>query len=112
MDLTPTIPQLKEIINNMSALINKERYAILQFLIEHEVRKPNGVSVGEVMKYFGHPQPKASQLLATLRQAGFVKNERDGRYVRYLPNHQHIENLNEIATIFVKRGTAVAAEAE
>jgi ArsR family transcriptional regulator, cadmium/lead-responsive transcriptional repressor len=59
-------------------LSDRTRVRILELLEEH-----GELSVGEMVKWLGQPQPKVSNHLACLRWCGFVQRERRHPHVFY-----------------------------
>jgi DNA-binding transcriptional ArsR family regulator len=53
------------------------------------------MTVTEIYVKLRLEQSVASQHLAILRKAGFVKTERDGKFIYYSVNNDRLEELNK-----------------
>jgi DNA-binding transcriptional ArsR family regulator len=85
--------------------LDKLRKAVLTVrAVEHELRlaildmlnKKPGMAVGEIFNILQVEQSVASQHLAVLRRAGFVKTKRDGKFIYYSVNKERIAELNNL----------------
>ena len=74
----------------LRALNHKLRQQLIK-LIEEEKK----ITVTEIYVRLKLEQSVASQHLAILRKAGFVKTERDGKFIYYTVNPERIEELNK-----------------
>jgi len=74
----------------LRAINNKLRQQILK-LIDESGR----MTVTEIYVKLRLEQSVASQHLAILRKAGFVKTERDGKFIYYSVNTERLEELNK-----------------
>lgn len=74
----------------LRAINHKLRQQILRLIDEH-----GKITVTEIYVKLRLEQSVASQHLAILRKAGFVKTERDGKYIYYTVNTQRLEELNK-----------------
>ena len=74
----------------LRALNHKLRQQLLK-LIEEEKK----ITVTEIYVRLKLEQSVASQHLAILRKAGFVKTERDGKFIYYTVNPERLEDLNK-----------------
>lgn len=86
--------QVKKAALVLRAINHKLRQKILMLIEEHEQ-----ISVTDIYIKLRLEQPVASQHLAILRKAGFVKTERDGKFIYYKVNYKRIEEL----TTFVNK---------
>lgn len=74
----------------LRAINHKLRQQILKLIDE------NGrMTVTEIYVKLRLEQSVASQHLAILRKAGFVKTERDGKFIYYSVNTDRLEELNK-----------------
>lgn len=74
----------------LRAINHKLRQQILRLLDEH-----TRLTVTEVYIRLRLEQSVASQHLAILRRAGFVKTERDGKFIYYMVNTERLETVNQ-----------------
>jgi DNA-binding transcriptional ArsR family regulator len=74
----------------LRAINHKLRQQILKLIDEH-----GKITVTEIYVKLRLEQSVASQHLAILRKAGFVKTDRDGKYIYYTVNTDRIEELNK-----------------
>lgn len=74
----------------LRAINHKLRQQILKLIDEH-----GKITVTEIYVKLRLEQSVASQHLAILRKAGFVKTERDGKFIYYTVNTSRIEELNQ-----------------
>ena len=74
----------------LRALNHKLRQIILKLIAEND-----GITVSEIYSKLLLEQSVASQHLAILRKAGFVKTKRDGKFIYYSINKQRFLELNE-----------------
>lgn len=73
----------------LRAINHKLRQIILKLINER-----GKLTVTELYTHLRLEQSVASQHLAILRKAGFVKTSRDGKFIYYSLNHERIEELN------------------
>ena len=73
----------------LRAVNHKLRQQILKLIDEH-----GKMTVTELYVKLRLEQSVASQHLAILRKAGFVKTERDGKFIYYSVNTTRLEELN------------------
>src|SRR5687768_17250837 len=73
----------------LRAVNHKLRQQILKLIDEH-----GRMTVTEIYVKLRLEQSVASQHLAILRKAGFVKTDRDGKFIYYSVNHERLEELN------------------
>ena len=81
---------LKKAAMVLRAINHKLRQQILK-LIDESGR----MTVTEIYVKLRLEQSVASQHLAILRKAGFVKTERDGKFIYYSVNTERLEELNK-----------------
>ncbi|MER3498280.1 MAG: transcriptional regulator [Chitinophagaceae bacterium] len=74
----------------LRAINHKLRQQILKLIQEH-----GKMTVTEIYVKLRLEQSVASQHLAILRKAGFVKTERDGKFIYYSVNNERLEELNK-----------------
>ncbi|HEX6179599.1 MAG TPA: metalloregulator ArsR/SmtB family transcription factor [Chitinophagaceae bacterium] len=74
----------------LRAINHKLRQQILRLLDEH-----TKLTVTEVYIRLRLEQSVASQHLAILRRAGFVKTERDGKFIYYMVNTERLQTVNQ-----------------
>lgn len=67
------------------AVFEKTRLRMLKVLLDREM------CVCEIAEVFGLSQPRASQHLRLLRQAGAIDERREGKWVIYSANRETIE---------------------
>lgn len=82
---------LKKAALVLRAVNHKLRQQILKQIDEH-----GKITVTELYVKLRLEQSVASQHLAILRKAGFVKTERDGKFIYYSVNFPRIEQVNEV----------------
>src|SRR5215813_9761465 len=100
------IPQT-QVTENFSSvnvdLYNLKKAAMVLRAINHKLRQQilklidesGKMTVTEIYVKLRLEQSVASQHLAILRKAGFVKTERDGKFIYYTVNPERIEDLNK-----------------
>lgn len=74
----------------LRAINHKLRQQILKYIDEH-----GKITVTELYVALRLEQSVASQHLAILRKAGFVKTNRNGKFIYYTVNANRIEELNQ-----------------
>jgi ArsR family transcriptional regulator, virulence genes transcriptional regulator len=74
----------------LRAINHKLRQQIMRLLDEH-----TRLTVTEVYIRLRLEQSVASQHLAILRRAGFVKTERDGKFIFYMVNTERLTVVNQ-----------------
>lgn len=74
----------------LRAVNHKLRQQILRLIDEH-----GKLTVTELYLKLRLEQSVASQHLAILRKAGFVKTDRDGKFIYYSVNVSRMEDLNQ-----------------
>ncbi|HYN53641.1 MAG TPA: metalloregulator ArsR/SmtB family transcription factor [Methylotenera sp.] len=79
----------------LKALANDDRLLILCYLSQGEM------NVGELEKATEISQPTLSQQLTILREEGFVKTRRKGKYIYYtLDSNEVVELMKTLAQLF------------
>ena len=84
-------------------LLNVKKAAIVLRAINHKLRQiilklideNDKMTVTEIYMRLRLEQSVASQHLAILRKAGFVKTQRDGKFIYYSVNYKRLEELNK-----------------
>lgn len=90
LNLNVDLHNVKKAALVLRAINHKLRQQILK-LIEESGR----MTVTEIYVKLRLEQSVASQHLAILRKAGFVKTERDGKFIYYSVNNDRLEELNK-----------------
>ena len=98
----PTAPTMENFSSVNVDLYNVKKAAMVLRAINHKLRQQvlklideNGkMTVTEIYVKLRLEQSVASQHLAILRKAGFVKTERDGKFIYYSVNAERLEELN------------------
>lgn len=91
-------------------LLNVKKAALIIRAVNHKLRQQimrlidemGKVTVTELYLKLRLEQSVASQHLAILRKAGFVKTERDGKFIYYSVNTSRIEELNRFVGELLK----------
>lgn len=81
--------EIKKAMIQLRAINHKLRQIILQYIGQHDK-----ITVTEIFQHLLLEQSVASQHLAVLRKAGFVKTKRDGKFIYYSINRQRLLDLN------------------
>lgn len=84
-------------------LLNVKKASLILRAINHKLRQQilklideqGRITVTEIYVKLRLEQSVASQHLAILRKAGFVKTERDGKFIYYTVNTTRLEELNQ-----------------
>ena len=84
-------------------LLNVKKAAVILRAINHKLRQQilrlldeqTKLTVTEVYIRLRLEQSVASQHLAILRRAGFVKTERDGKFIYYMVNADRLHAINQ-----------------
>lgn len=82
---------LKKSAMVLRALNHKLRQQILRLVADN-----GSMPVTEIYVKLRLEQSVASQHLAILRKAGFVKTKREGKFIYYSPNLARVRQLNQI----------------
>jgi len=100
---TSTAPLAMENFSSVSVdLHNLKKAALVLRAINHKLRQQilklidetGRMTVTEIYVKLRLEQSVASQHLAILRKAGFVKTDRDGKFIYYSVNTERLEELN------------------
>lgn len=94
---TETKNLLKKTALTYRAINHKLRQNIYSYL--EEVGRQ---TVTELYVYFRLEQSVTSQHLAILRKAGFVKTERDGKFIYYSVNNERVAKVIEISKLIIQ----------
>jgi len=81
----------------LRAINHKLRQVILKLIGERDK-----ITVTEIFLHLRLEQSVASQHLAILRKAGYVKTKREGKYIYYSVNQQKILELNSFVDDLLK----------
>ena len=84
-------------------LLNVKKASLILRAINHKLRQQilkliaeaGRITVTELYVKLRLEQSVASQHLAILRKAGFVKTERDGKFIYYSVNNSRLDDLNK-----------------
>lgn len=84
-------------------LLNVKKAALILRAVNHKLRQQilklideqGKITVTEIYVKLRLEQSVASQHLAILRKAGFVKTDRDGKFIYYSVNSNRLEELNQ-----------------
>jgi DNA-binding transcriptional ArsR family regulator len=84
-------------------LLNVKKASLILRAINHKLRQQilklideqGKITVTEIYVKLRLEQSVASQHLAILRKAGFVKTDRDGKFIYYTVNAARLEDLNK-----------------
>ena len=99
-----TLNTLPENGNSLKVdLLNVKKASLILRAINHKLRQQilklideqGKITVTEIYVKLRLEQSVASQHLAILRKAGFVKTDRDGKFVYYTVNAARLEDLNK-----------------
>ena len=85
--------EIKKAAIQLRAINHKLRQIILQYIGQHEK-----ITVTEIFQHLLLEQSVASQHLAVLRKAGFVRTKREGKFIYYSVNRQRLLDLNRFVT--------------
>lgn len=84
---------IKKTVVYLRAINHKLRQMILKYIGEK-----GQVTVTEIFDHLLLEQAVASQHLAILRKAGFVKTKREGKFIYYSVNRQRLLDLNKFVS--------------
>lgn len=93
----PNALALKKAAIILRAINHKLRQQILQFILTKKQ-----VTVSEIFGHLFLEQSVASQHLAVLRRAGFVKTKREGKFIWYAITPQRIEDVKQVILTLLK----------
>lgn len=107
MTLTP--PSENGTLLNVD-LLNVKKAALILRALNHKLRQQilklidesGKMTVTEIYIQLRLEQSVASQHLAILRKAGFVKTDRDGKFIYYSVNTSRMEELNRFVDDLLK----------
>ena len=88
--------KVKNVAMAMRAINHGLRQTIIRLLDEQK-----RLTVTEIYKKLNLEQSVASQHLAILRRAGFVKTEREGKFIFYCTNRSRFAEVAKVANDFV-----------
>lgn len=77
-------------IKTLSALAHDGRLTLMRRLIE---AGPDGVVAGELARHAGIESTTASGQLLVLVNSGLIRSERNGRFITYFSNYDHLREL-------------------
>lgn len=80
----------------LRAINHKLRQQMLMLILQHGKMK-----VTEIFEKLFLEQSVASQHLAILRRAGFVKTKREGKFIWYSVNLQRLEQVQKVIDILI-----------
>lgn len=91
-------------------LLNTKKAALVLRAINHKLRQQilklideqEKITVTELYQKLKLEQSVASQHLAILRKAGFVKTSRTGKFIYYSVNARRLEELNQFVNELLK----------
>ena len=86
------VQNIKKAAMVLRAFNHKLRQQILKLI--NDKKK---ITVTDIYLKLRLEQPVASQHLAILRKAGFVKTERDGKFIYYAVNNKRLDELEKFA---------------
>ena len=89
--------EIKKAAILLRAINHKLRQVILKYIGEHDK-----ITVTEIFQHLLLEQSVASQHLAILRKAGFVKTKRDGKFIYYSVNRQRLLDLNKFVNDLIR----------
>lgn len=89
--------RIKKASINLRALNHKLRQVILNLIGEKD-----NITVTEIFLHLRLEQSVASQHLAILRKAGYVKTKREGKFIYYSVNRQKMLEFNKFVDDLLK----------
>lgn len=89
--------RIKKASINLRAINHKLRQVILKLIGERD-----NITVTEIFLHLRLEQSVASQHLAILRKAGYVKTKREGKFIYYSVNKQKILEFNKFVDDLLK----------
>lgn len=96
-ELKIDILRIKKASINVRAINHKLRQVILKLIGERD-----NITVTEIFLHLRLEQSVASQHLAILRKAGYVKTKREGKFIYYSVNRQKILEFNKFVDDLLK----------
>lgn len=79
-----------DVVGTLSALAQDSRLEIYRLLVR---RGPEGFNPGELSQRLDIPAPTLSFHLKALQHAGLVHSRREGRFLHYCANLEHMHQL-------------------
>lgn len=89
--------RIKKASINVRAINHKLRQVILKLIGERD-----NITVTEIFLHLHLEQSVASQHLAILRKAGYVKTKREGKFIYYSVNRQKMLEFNKFVDDLLK----------
>ena len=89
--------RIKKASINVRAINHKLRQVILKLIGERD-----NITVTEIFLHLRLEQSVASQHLAILRKAGYVKTKREGKFIYYSVNRQKMLEFNKFVDDLLK----------
>lgn len=89
--------RIKKASINLRAINHKLRQVILKLIGERD-----NITVTEIFLHLRLEQSVASQHLAILRKAGYVKTKREGKFIYYSVNRQKMLEFNKFVDDLLK----------
>jgi len=80
----------QEVIAGLAALAQESRLALFRLLVK---RGPEGYTPTQLIEKLNVPAPTLSFHLKELQRAGLIEARREGRFLLYRPNFQHMNQL-------------------
>lgn len=97
-----------EIVHALAALAQESRLAAYRLLVK---RGPEGFNPGELSERLGVPAPTLSFHLKALQSAGLIVARREGRFLHYSAQFEHMQQLVEFLTENCCSESATACDA-
>lgn len=92
----PTTTEIKKSVDLFKTFGDATRYQILSLLYQ------NSRTVSEITAVMDVSQSAVSHQLKTLRQAGLVVGERDGKFIKYTLADEHIFEIFELVKAHIQ----------
>jgi len=89
---------IKKAVNVLRAIDHKNRTQVLNYVSENP-----GCNVSELVEVFDTDQSQMSQYLGTLRHAGFLTGEREGKNVNYYVTDNAFNIINAVNKFAAKK---------
>lgn len=98
MQLPTSSPDSERIVEQLSALAQGSRFAVMRLLARY---RPFGLPAGDIARLLAVPHNTMSTHLALLEKAGLVRSRRDGRQIIFAVDPQVCAILNQnLSTAF------------
>jgi ArsR family transcriptional regulator, arsenate/arsenite/antimonite-responsive transcriptional repressor len=78
------------VVEALGALAQESRLSIYRLLVK---RGPEGFNPGEIIMRLAIPAPTLSFHLKQLQRAGLIASRREGRFLHYSANFDHMQRL-------------------